>query len=171
MVYSLTLADPILKVADCLISYSDIVYHQSIVSDLISAKGDIVIAYDQKWENLWRERFVNPLEDAETFESRDGRLVAIGEKAKVPSQIKGQYMGLLKISPNGWKKIMAFLCALPSEEIDKLDMTSLLSRLLQIGVLIATIPTQGKWCEVDSEEDLLLYERKLQNSNWIHDWR
>jgi hypothetical protein len=31
---------------------------------------------------------------------------------------------------------------------------------------------EGKWCEIDSESDLALYERLIrQNNTWQHDWR
>nr|NGX29140.1 Bifunctional IPC transferase and DIPP synthase [Candidatus Anoxychlamydiales bacterium] len=49
MVFSLSLADSILKTNTCIISYSDIIYHPSIVSKLIKTKGDIVISYDLHW--------------------------------------------------------------------------------------------------------------------------
>ena len=50
-------------------------------------------------------------------------------------------------------------------------MTSLLQLLLKDGVEIDTTPVNGRWCEVDSETDLRLYEHKLEHPNWTHDWR
>ena len=51
-------------------------------------------------------------------------------------------------------------------------MTSLLSALLQRGTTITTVPIQGKWCEVDSDNDLALYESRIAaNTPWAHDWR
>ena len=50
-------------------------------------------------------------------------------------------------------------------------MTSLLQLLLKDGVEIDTTPVNGRWCEVDSENDLRLYEHKLEHPNWTHDWR
>ena len=67
MVTTLTCADEWLKQHDCLISYSDIVYHPDIITQLSANHSNLVISYDQEWLSLWKERFADPLEDAETF--------------------------------------------------------------------------------------------------------
>jgi L-glutamine-phosphate cytidylyltransferase len=173
MVVTLTCAEPWLSAHTCLISYADIVYHPDIIGQLISAPGDIVIAYDRLWHFLWEERFENPLADAETFQADpDGRLRDIGRRPGNKSEVQGQYMGLLKFTAAGWRRIQKSLDALSPEAKDKLDMTSLLRRLLDEGVRIETVPVSGRWCEVDSERDLALYHRLLGESNmWSHDWR
>lgn len=171
MVASLLCAHTILAKAPSIVSYSDIVYHPSIISALASSSGDISITYDQIWDILWGERFANPLDDAETFEVEGGRLKTIGRKPTALSEVKGQYMGLLKITPKGWEKISEYLSKLPPERINKLDMTSLLRALIENDVPISAVPIRGKWCEVDREEDFRLYEQKLSTSKWVHDWR
>jgi choline kinase len=171
MVYSLSCADHILRNQSCLISYSDIVYHPHIVKQLMTASGDIVITYDESWELLWKLRFENPLDDAEVFQIAKDGLKAIGLKAKIVSEIHGQYMGLLKISPKGWDQINNYLCSIPWTDYAKLDMTSLLHQLIQQGIRVDVVPIQGRWCEVDSMKDLYLYESNLQKGSWSHDWR
>lgn len=172
MVSSLISAKSVLENETCLISYSDIVYHPSIVASLIRSSAPIAISYDEHWESLWRQRFENPLDDAESFAACEGKLQSIGEKTASLSRIQGQYMGLLRLQPKGWKQIEEFLSPLPSTTIDKMDMTSLLKQLLQKNISIEAIPVQGRWCEVDREEDLRLYNEKLkQLEPWSHDWR
>ena len=172
MVYTLYCAREILKTNTCLVSYSDIVYHPSIVEALMNSDGDISITYDIKWEELWKERFIDPLLDAESFETSQSYLKEIGEKPSNISEIQGQYMGLIKITPNGWLKIETFISLLNPMELDKLDMTSLFKALLKEGITIKTVPIQGKWCEVDREEDLRLYQKRLDfEDEWLHDWR
>ena len=39
------------------------------------------------------------------------------------------------------------------------------------GADIHTVPTRGRWCEVDSETDLRRYEDLLHHAEWAHDWR
>jgi hypothetical protein len=43
---------------------------------------------------------------------------------------------------------------MPQQEIDKLDMTSLLDHLLHSGVQVFTLPYSGTWGEIDSIADL-----------------
>ena len=94
MVMSLFEARDILRKDSCIISYSDIVYHPQIVQDLLADDSGFSISYDLLWEHLWRVRFEDPLSDAESFETNDGKLLSIGEKVDRIEEIQGQYMGL-----------------------------------------------------------------------------
>jgi L-glutamine-phosphate cytidylyltransferase len=176
MVATLCCAASLLKERPCIVSYSDIVYHPDIVRALAASDGDIVISYDVHWEELWSARFEDVLVDAETFRQQDGKLIAIGGRAKTLSEIEGQYMGLLKFSPNGWSYVERHLDSLPQSIRNRLDMTSLLKGLLDEGVEIRCVPIQGRWCEVDSESDARAYEQLLEkarsnNTRWRHDWQ
>ena len=173
MVSTLRCADAWLSAGPCLVSYADILYHADHIRRLAQAPGDIAITYDRLWLPLWQARFPNPLADAETFRCRpDGALLEIGQRPSSLTQVEGQYMGLLKITAAGWAGIRGLIESLPPAEQDRLDMTSLLSRLLQTGFRIETVPVDGRWCEVDSESDRRLYEEKIrQPGPWRHDWR
>ena len=172
MVSTLTYASQWLERYDCIVSYSDIVYHPKILGCLSTHPGDIVISYDKEWLSLWSERFESPLDDAETFRIQNsGTLEAIGARAKSAYDIQGQYMGLLKITPFGWHRVKGILDHLSKDQCDRLDMTSMLQLLIESGMHIDTSPTNGRWCEVDSEKDLRIYEKNLTNPNWLHDWR
>lgn len=169
MVETLCCADALLKTEPCIVSYSDIVYHPTIIQSLIGADGEIILPYDTAWRSLWEQRFKNPLSDAETFSTHEGYLTAIGEKASSLDEIEGQYMGLLKITPGGWAKVREVIRMLSKQ----IDMTSMLRyALARFPYLIRTLPITGKWCEVDSQADAALYEEQLQQTtSWLHDWR
>ena len=172
MVTTLTCADEWLKQHDCLISYSDIVYHPDIITQLSANHSNLVISYDQEWLSLWKERFADPLEDAETFRlDAVGHLSDIGSRTDCLSDIEGQYMGLLKTTPVGWQCIRQYLEDFKDADRDRLDMTTLLQSLLSKGTEIQTTPIQGRWCEVDNEIDLQVYKQLLaENQPWSHDW-
>lgn len=165
MVMSLVCAKEWLQSDVCIVSYSDIVYPADTVALLYETNGKIVITYDNDWLKLWKARFDDPLVDAETFQVDDkGKLLEIGNKAKSIDEIKGQYMGLLKITPKGWKIIENYLSGLTQEECDRMDMTSLLRRLIQKGVEINTVLINSGWYEVDNEKDLELYQSMASKS-------
>lgn len=159
MVVSLTAAADWLAAGPTLVCYTDIVYAAAAVRDLAASPADLAITFDPHWQHLWGARFDNPLDDAETF-VRDaaGNLTEIGQRTTDPTRIQGQYMGLLKFSPAGWSTAAAYLASLPAEQLNKLDMTSLLARLLGQGVTIATVPAPWPWAEADQPSDLALYE-------------
>ena len=158
MVTSLVSASSWLEHETCIASYSDIVYSTDVIRSLQATTGDIVISYDPNWLELWQLRFENPLDDAESFRVNNGQLLEIGAQPGSLEQVEGQYMGLLKITTEGWSQISGCLASLPVHEQKQLDMTGLLQKMLTQGAIIKTVPIEDRWFEVDSVSDLTCYE-------------
>jgi choline kinase len=166
MVRSLYQCAPWLEQATTIVSYSDIIYSSQTVTALSQASGDIVISYDPLWLQQWQLRFADPLDDAESFVLNDaGQLCEIGQSAESVADIQGQYMGLLKFTPAGWRTIASLLASLSASEIDKLDMTALLNMLLAQAITIDVVACEGFWFEVDNPEDLAICEAQLTAAN------
>lgn len=161
MVRTLLCCDHTLQQQTTLVSYSDIVYCASSVTALTNTPGDIVLCYDPNWLDQWQQRFDNPLEDAETFDFINDQLLQIGQKAQQLADIKGQYMGLIKLTTVGWSLIRDYLHSLDEAVLNKLDMTSLFSLLLAQGAKIQLCQVQGFWFEIDNQFDLSLCEKIL----------
>ncbi|MDH5546991.1 MAG: phosphocholine cytidylyltransferase family protein [Gammaproteobacteria bacterium] len=157
MVVSLLAADDWLDSDTCLVSYSDIVYSKDTVEKLAHSNGDIAVAYDPNWRKLWEMRFKNPLDDAETFRLSDYKIVEIGNRSSSIEEIEGQYIGLMKFTKEGWRKIRSYLSRYSQPEVDKMDVTSLLQRLIIDRHEIVGVPISQPWYEVDSESDLRMY--------------
>ncbi len=171
-VASLRAANHLLAESPAVVVYSDIVFHPDHVTALLSGHGDLRITYDLDWLELWRLRAEDPLLDAETFAQEDGWLTNIGDKPDNLDQIAGQYMGLLYITPAAWGDITGFLSDQPADFVDRLDLTGLMARMLELRMKIGVVPVHGKWCETDTENDRRLYESLLNApSPWHHDWR
>jgi L-glutamine-phosphate cytidylyltransferase len=163
MVASLACAAQWLREGPVIVSYADIFYRAALVRGLAAAPGELVIAYDRKWRELWTRRFADPLADAETFRiDATGRLLEIGGKTTRIEDIQGQYMGLLKFTPAAWSAVEALRATLEPPVRDKLDMTGMLRRLIAAGTLpISTYATEGQWGETDNPGDVELYEAML----------
>ncbi len=148
-----------------IISYTDILYSAADLRRLSSASGQVTIAYDPQWHNLWSRRFDDPLLDAETFDiDDDNRVIEIGGRPTTSAQVKGQYIGLTALSDTGWRKIEAVLGTLGAETIAALDMTSLLQRCIhQHGVVVHGMPIRSGWCEVDVPSDIAVAESVLRD--------
>jgi choline kinase len=163
MVMSLVAAAPWLRSDSVVISYADIFYGRYIVRDLAASSGDLVVAYDRDWRSLWARRFDDPLSDAETFRTdARGNLIDIGRRTTDINDIQGQYMGLLKFTPEGWRAVEAVLASVDQKTRDAMDMTTLLRRLLGTGFPIGTLGITGQWGEIDSSGDLELYEKMIR---------
>jgi L-glutamine-phosphate cytidylyltransferase len=163
MVMSLVAAAPWLRSDSVVISYADIFYGRDIVRDLAASSADLVVAYDRSWRSLWTRRFADPLSDAETFRmDARGNLVDIGRRTTQIDDIEGQYMGLLKFTPQAWRAVEAVLAAVDAKTRDAMDMTTLLRALLDSGFPIGTVGIAGQWGEIDSSGDLELYEKMIR---------
>jgi L-glutamine-phosphate cytidylyltransferase len=163
MVMSLVAAATWLRSDSVVISYADIFYRRDVVRDLAASSGDLVVAYDRGWRSLWTRRFVDPLSDAETFRTDAlGNLVDIGGRTAQIDDIEGQYMGLLKFTPEAWRAVEALLAGVDEKTRGAMDMTTLLGALLRSGFPISTVGINGQWGEIDSSADLELYEQMVR---------
>lgn len=159
MVRSLLSASAWLEEFPCIVSYSDIVYSTKIVKQLLDVQSSSInIAYDKNWHNLWAKRFDDPCSDAESFKLNGNQVIEIGNEISDVSEVEGQYMGLLKFTPSSWSQTSNYLSTLTDSEVDCLDMTTLLRRLIEIRIPIEGIPNSQTWYEVDNEHDLELYQ-------------
>jgi len=156
MVSSLECACQWLNEAPCIVSYSDIFYGPEALVALNKSSMDISVLYDVNWLVQWAKRFGDPLLDAETFRVNAlGDIVEIGNKPKCLEGIQGQYMGLLKFSPAGWKEVERLRATLCAVERDSMHMTGTLQRIIAAGrVPVRGVPFGGEWAEMDSQEDL-----------------
>ena len=147
------------------VCYADIVFHASVLQTLLAARGDICIVADRAWLNLWKCRFDSILDDAETFRAQGTSILEIGGRAQAASEIEAQFIGLMKLSPQGFATLRAL-----HEQGD--DSTRLLSRAVRAGVPVQACFIEGRWCEVDSPGDVAAYQQALANPEiWSHDWR
>jgi L-glutamine-phosphate cytidylyltransferase len=163
MVMSLMAAASWLQAGPVLISYADIFYGRDVVRELATSSSDLAVAYDRSWRTLWNRRFVDPLSDAETFRMDvDGNLLDIGRRTTNMDDIEGQYMGLLKFTPRAWSAVEAALESVDQKTRDRMDMTTLLRTLLDTGFPISTVGITGQWGEIDSSDDLELYEQMIR---------
>ena len=126
---------------------------------LIENQAPIAITYDPHWIELWGRRFSDPLVDAETLRlNNDQTIVEIGNKPKSVQEIQGQYMGLLRFTPEGWNELVTVRETLSSKARKSIHMTAMLQKIVEADkIRIAAMPYTGDWGEIDSKNDLELY--------------
>ena len=162
--FSLYCARKILSHNTCLVSYSDIIYKERALKILKRKKGDIVFLNNTNWKKTWKKRFKNPLRDLENFEyvktKKGNFLTKIGGRPKSITSIKGQFSGLLKITPDGWKKVLGFIKK-EKININKLDITSFFSKFVKkYQRVIKIVDYKDMWFEVDTVEDFKILNSK-----------
>ena len=159
--------------ADLLVSYADTVFEPRVIRAVLDqGAGDLVVASDDAWRGLWSRRMPDPLRDAESFRlDPDGRIRELGRVPGSYRDIQGQYMGIFKVHG---KRIGDFKCfydnldrsaTYDGKPFQRMFMTSLLQALIDAGWRAQAARTSGGWLEVDSIEDLRLYEGLAQRGD------
>jgi choline kinase len=158
MVSSLECAASWLGSDTVIVSYSDIFYDVSAITALLNCQAQLAVAYDPQWLSQWQGRFADPLSDAETFRiDANQRLLEIGNKPHAISEVQGQYMGLLKFTPQAWKQVCLLRASLTAEQQDRMHMTGTLQLLLS-DFTVTAVPYSGQWGEIDSETDMQFFQ-------------
>jgi choline kinase len=159
MVSSLECADSWLSNGPCIVSYSDIFYQPSAVRNLINSAAPLAVTYDKNWRQLWEKRFGDPLLDAETFKlNANSEVIEIGQKPSSLEEIQGQYMGLLRFTPESWAEVKRIRSHLSDQQCDSTHMTGTLQLVINAGnCAISAIEYCDQWGEVDCENDLMFF--------------
>jgi choline kinase len=152
---------------DVVIAYGDIVYEPRLVTALAAVRGPVGVVVDREWRRLWELRMDDPLADAETLRlDADGYLVELGRRPETPADIEAQYVGLILVRAS----FAAEWCRRYDEldprgeyegrDRDHMFMTAFLQLLIDGGVAVDAVPVDGGWFEVDTVDDLDVYEQQ-----------
>ena len=157
---------------DLIISYGDIIYEAKALENILKSRAAISVCVDKNWMDLWQVRMDNPLLDAETLKLNGGkRIIELGKKPKNIEEIQGQYMGIIKISgkmisefKNKWHNLDKN-ALYDGKDFQNMYMTSFIQQFIDSGINVEAAFTDGGWLEVDSKEDLELYNKLFNENN------
>jgi len=164
MVYSLMCAEDVfLSGKPILVAYSDIVYEARLIDELLKAKSEVATVVDLGWHDIWRLRFDDPLDDAETLKlAPDDTITEIGLKPKSMSEIEGQYVGLTRFSPRGARDFAAVFrnigTYVPGKSLENCYFTDVLNAMIGQGRRIQAAFVRHGWLEFDAARDIDVYK-------------
>ena len=76
---------------DMLITYGNVVCEPRVIIAVLACRESVCLVSDREWENYWRVRIDDPLEDAEALKVDWGRRVLeLGKKPGGYDEIRGQ---------------------------------------------------------------------------------
>ena len=162
---------------DVIVSYGDVIFDEHVLQPLINFKGSIGLCIDFNWEKNYDGRKLRLKQEATTVQIKnnmctkivDGRELA---KSKIKGDLKysnyerqklGEFVGLMRLSKHGSTVFIKRYEELINSHIGSFHdapsisqayFTDMLQELIDSGVEILPIPVQGKWCEIDTVEDL-----------------
>ncbi|RZD48874.1 MAG: hypothetical protein CXT78_00350 [Thaumarchaeota archaeon] len=159
---------------DVIISYTDILYDESIVKTLLDFEGDIGLTVDMNWEEAYVGRTDHPIAEAANVLIKNNSILKIGHKTEkfgeYTKNMIGEFLGIIKLSKNGAKILR--------ERYEELERSSspqfhesrtfecgyivdIIQDLINQGIDVKPVKITGKWCEIDTLQDLENSKRKF----------
>lgn len=160
---------------DIIVSYSDILFEDQMLKQMMQSKEDFAVAVDDSWKEYWQMRYDRVDFDTESLAiNEEGNIVELGLENPNLEDISARYIGLLKFSCNGMKYIEELLAKAyekyqdkpwqqSGKTIRKAYMTDLLNAIIESGEPVKAIRFKGGWIEFDTNED---YENAI---SWLQD--
>ena len=156
---------------EIIVSYSDILFSDEMLQGMFNEKGDFIVAVDDNWKEYWQARYGKVDFDTESLEiDENDNIISLGQNAPCIDEIDARYIGLLKFSRNGLKRITDILdrdyplfmdkpWMLSGKHIKQAYMTDLLMALIKEGYKVKASHYKNGWIEFDTNED---YERMCE---------
>ena len=149
---------------DVLITYSDILFEELILHQILENKSDIGIAIDLNWEKAYLGRTEHPKSEAENvLLDKNGKVIQIKKNIQNSSGQIGEFLGIVKLSSLGSKILVKKYKNLLNNHKGKFHnapslikgyMTDMIQELINSEISVTPIFVSGNWCEIDTTQDL-----------------
>ena len=158
---------------DVIILFADIIFEEIILSKILESKSDISIAVDMNWASSYSSRTDTSFDEADKVRFEQGNVSRIF-KTMTDEDKKfeiGEFIGLMKLSKKGSKQLVDYYEKIQSthkdkfhdaQSIKKAKLVDHLQELIENKIKIDAIPIAGKWCEIDTKQDLEIAQKKFK---------
>ena len=146
-------------------TYSDIIFDEAILDSIIKFSGEFGIVVDLNWEKNYENRNQHPKSEADNVLINNGKILKIKKNITQckDNEVIGEFIGIMKISEKEIKNFKNVFSELKkshngrfhnASSLEKAYLTDMLQELIDLGVNISPIIVDGKWCEIDTPQDL-----------------
>ena len=149
---------------DVLVLYSDIIFESQIITQLLDSAANISIAVDRDWKINYEGRTYHPKNEAENVEiNDDGKIIKIKKNIQSKNNDVSEFLGIIKFSSMGIDIFVSKYQELiknhvgnfhEAPSISKAYLTDMLQELIDSKNAIEPVFISGKWCEIDTKQDL-----------------
>jgi choline kinase len=149
---------------EMIISYSDIIFEEKIIQQLLDTDGDIVIAIDLDWKKAYEGRIEHPLPEAENvLLNNKNQILEIKKNIQNENEKVGEFLGLIKMTEKGSQIFLEKINNLQKNHTGKFHnaislekgyLTDMIQELVDSSIEITPSFISGKWCEIDTKQDL-----------------
>lgn len=150
---------------DVIVSYSDILFEEGMLTGMMASKEDFAVAVDDNWQEYWKARYGKVDFDTESLSlDENDHITELGLEAPRLEEIDARYIGLLKFSKEGLAKVVEILdrdyevyrdkpWKQSGKAIRKAYMTDLLQAVIESGNHVRAVKFRNGWIEFDTNED------------------
>tara|TARA_B110000196_G_C21152222_1_gene670555 strand:- start:5924 stop:6673 length:750 start_codon:yes stop_codon:yes gene_type:complete len=150
---------------DVIISFGDIIFEDKIIEQILEIKNDVVIGVEQNWMKSYEKREDNPPTMSDFIAIKNGKIIKLFRNLKEFDEdcVITEFTGLFKLSPKGSKIITEKYTFLEQNHsgkfhdaisLKKAKIIDLLQELYENGINMEAHILKGKWCEIDTQQDL-----------------
>ena len=149
---------------DVIITYSDIIFEDLILKKILQTNLDIGIAVDLDWKKAYEDRKLHPISEAENVLFDNSRnILEIRKNIRNSNLEIGEFLGIIKLSNNGCKLLLKRYDEIRNDKcgrfydtksLTKAYLTDMIQKLIESKIEVKPIFISGKWCEIDTIEDL-----------------
>lgn len=146
-------------------TYSDILFDDKILQQIIRSNVDIGIATDMDWEIKYENRTEHPKSQADNVIIEDNKVVRIKKNISkiLENQKNGEFIGIMKFSKKGSEIFIREYDRIEkinpspfhdSPKFEKSYLTDMIQELIAQNIAVKPIIVDGSWCEIDTPQDL-----------------
>jgi len=141
---------------ELIVTFGDIIYDQEILNQMISEKGDLVLAFEKNWKESYANRSDNPAiysDFAHIKNKKVNKFFTNLDDESFDTDDVVEFIGMMKLSSNITEVFLTQYLEI-EKEAEKLKIISFLEMLRSSGVDMSTYFVKNKWCEIDTPQDL-----------------
>jgi len=156
-------------------SYSDIVFAPEHARGVVASPGPIALVVDRRWRDAYEGRTQHPVSEAElarVAEGAGGPIVArVGKRLVAEAEAAGEFTGLARFTAEGaaalvevWREALARGRTVPfgaAATLNNAYLSDGLNAVAERGVALRPVFMDGRWREIDTEEDLARAEASV----------
>jgi choline kinase len=158
-----------------LFSYSDIVFAPEHALALAATAAPVTLVIDRRWREAYQGRTLHPVSEAELARvegsGAEAAVSRVGKRLVGADDAAGEFIGLARFSPEGaaalgeiWRDALGRGRQSPFGAAVTLNQAYLsdgLNALIDRGVMLRPLFIDGRWREIDTEEDLARAEKAI----------
>ena len=148
---------------EIVILYSDIIFEYKILKKILESKENISIGIDMNWRKMYEGRTLHPKIEAENvLLDKSMKIIKIKKNIEINENV-GEFIGIIKLSKKGSKIFVKKYDKLINSHVGNFHeapnilkgyITDMIQELIDSKEDIEPVLITGKWCEIDTIQDL-----------------